>query len=90
MHLQQIKDASGKSWAQLQEACGVNRSMLWDVAQGWKWPGADTAPGLIKLGVSLDDQAEFFASRATARAARDTERRARSKAMRAPVESLAS
>jgi hypothetical protein len=70
MHLQQLKDSSGKSWADLQEDCGVNRTMLWDVAQGWKYPGADTAPGLIKLGVSLDDQAKFYESRAAARAER--------------------
>lgn len=74
MHLQQIKDSSGKSWADLQAECGVNRTLLCDIGQGWKYPGAVTAPGLVKLGVSLDDQAKFYESRAAARAEREAKR----------------
>ena len=48
--------------------------MLWDVAQGWKYPGPDTAPGLIALGVSLEDQLRFYESRAAARAEREARR----------------
>ena len=68
MNLQQIKSATGKSWAELSEESGVVRSMLFDVGQGWKWPGPETALGLQKIGVSLDDQAKFYKSRAEARA----------------------
>jgi hypothetical protein len=70
MNLQQIKTATGKSWAELSADSGVVRSMLFDVGQGWKWPGPETALGIQKLGVSLDDQAKFYSSRAEARAER--------------------
>lgn len=74
MHLQELKESSRKSWADLQADCGVSRTMLWDVAQGWKYPGPDTAPGLIALGVSLEDQLRFYESRAAARAEREARR----------------
>lgn len=70
MHLQQLKSATGKSWGTLAKDSGVVRSMLFDVSLGWKYPGPETALGLQKLGVSLDDQAKFYLSRAAARAER--------------------